>query len=86
MSEALEMARKLGIKESHLKAALLLYRKARVAALTNRLDPRASRIAILYIEEVDRHLAQQKLTFKELNQLREIAHKLYEETAQKLLY
>ena len=86
MSKALEMAKQLGISQADLKTALFLYNKARAAILTNRVNPRAARIAILYIDEVDRHFAQQRLSFKELNQLRGIARKLYEETTQKLLY
>ena len=86
MSKALEMARQLGISQADLKTALFLYNKARAAILTNNVNPRAARIAILYIDEVDRHFAQQRLSFKELNKLRQIARKLYEENAQKLLY
>ena len=86
MSKALEMAKQLGISQADLKSAIFVYNKARAALLTNNVNPRAQRIAILYIDEVDRHFAQQKLSFKEMNQLRAIARKLYEETAQKLLY
>ena len=86
MSKALEMAKQLGISQADLKSALFVYNKARAALLTNNVNPRAQRVAILFIEEVDRHFAERKLSFRELNKLREIAHKLYEENAQKLLY
>ena len=86
MGKATEMARELGIKDSHLYYAINAYKKARAALLVARINPRAQRIAILFVEEVDRHFAQQRISFKEQNKLREIAHKLYEETAQKLLY
>ena len=86
MSKASDMAEKLGIRKSHLYYAINAYKKARAALLVARIDPKAQRVAILFVEEVDRHFAQQKLSFKELNKLREIAHKLYEENAQKLLY
>lgn len=86
MSNTIEKAKQLGISETELKLALILMRQLRIDMRKAALHPKAQRVAILYIEEVDRHFAEQKLSFKEMNKLREIAHKFYEETAQRLLY
>ena len=73
---ALRKARKLGIPREHLKQALILVRELRINALQLRLDPRATRIALLYAERCDYHAATGKLSVGELAALRWIADEL----------
>lgn len=83
--KAVEMASLLGITESDLRKAILLIRGLRHKAHQQSINPRATRIAILYLEQVDKKFAEKKLSFKEMNKLREIANRLFEETHQRLL-
>lgn len=85
MSKALFEANKLGISNADIKSAIFLIRDLRQKALAQGLNPRAIRIAILYLERTDKHAAEKKISFKEMNKLRQIANRLYEETAQRLL-
>jgi len=80
---ALEKAKQLGISEQDLKQALLLVRNLRLQALQQNIDPRATRIALIFAELTDKHFAQQKLDPYTLCKLTQIAHQLYEETKQK---
>jgi len=83
--KALELASQLGISQADLKSAIFLIRDLRHKAHQQGLNPRATRIAILYLERVDKGHAEAKLSFKEMNKLREIANRLYEETRQRIL-
>ena len=73
---ALRKARKLGIPREHLRQALILARELRINALQLRLDPRATRIGLLFAERCDYHAATGKLSVGELSQLRDIAGEL----------
>lgn len=85
MSETLKMINELGITQGDLKSALFLARDLRAKAHQQGLNPRATSIAILYLEKVDRHVSAKHLTIKEMRQLEDVASILYEETMQKLL-
>ena len=74
-----EKARALGIPEKHLTRALMLARHLRASALADGLDPRATRIAIIYLNLCDLHWASQKLNRDQLTALYEIAREFYED-------
>jgi len=74
---ALERAKCLGIPERDLKQALLLVRDLRLETLKLGIDPRATRIAIIYMNLTDYHWASKKLTKRELTELKLIAQELY---------
>ena len=76
----MEKAKKLGIPELHLTAALLLVRNLRVNAIKEGLDPRATRIAIIYADMVDAYFANQKLNMPDMARLSEIAKDFFDET------
>ena len=67
----------LGICPMDLQQALLLTRDLRIKALKNGLDPKATRIAILFTELCDRHHSSQKLHPHEESQLQKIAQHLF---------
>ena len=73
-----ERAKALGIPEADLKRALILTRELRIQAIREGLDPRAIRIALLFIERCDRHFAVQKLHPVAIAALESIAKDLYE--------
>jgi len=73
----MERAKRLGIPERDLKQALLLIRDLRLKAFKLGIDPRATRIAIIYMNLSDYHWASKKLTKKELTELKVIAQELY---------
>lgn len=81
--DALEKAQRLGISKQDLEKALLLVRNLRLHALQQNIDPKATRIAILYLELTDRYYAKQKLNPTTLCKLTNIAHQLYQETTTK---
>ena len=74
---ALFKAKKLGIPEENLKQALVLIREFRIDALRLKLDPRATRIALIFGDLCDYHFAKDKLSTKDLTLLREIANDLF---------
>lgn len=73
----------LGICPMDLQQALLLTRDFRIKAIEKGLDPKATRIAILFMELTDRHFSQQKLHPTEMTQLHIIARTLFK-TAKEL--
>ena len=74
-----EKAKALGIPERDLFRALVLVRNLRARVISEDLDPKATRIALIYAERVDSHFAQQHLTPEEMTKLHEIALELVEE-------
>ena len=74
---ALFKAKKLGIPEENLRQALVLIRDFRIASELLHLDPRATRIAVIFGDLCDYHFAKDKLSTKELTMLREIANDLF---------
>jgi len=70
-------AKALGIPNRDLTRAMILVRDLRVKALREDLDPRATRIAIIFANLADLHFARQKLSPKDLEKLEEIARELY---------
>ena len=74
-----EKAKALGIPEKHLIRALTLVRNLRIQAIGEQLDPRATRIALIYAERVDRYFAQQQLTPDEMTRVHGIALELFQE-------
>lgn len=73
-------AKDLGIPEEDLYYALKLVRELRTRAIMGKVDPRATRIALIYANLVDRHEARKKLSTEEMNRLSEIAVELFNET------
>jgi len=73
----MERAKRLGISEKDLTQALLLIRDLRLRVLERGIDPRATRIAIIYANLVDYHWASKILSKKELWELEQIARELY---------
>ena len=73
-------AKDLGIPQNDLYYALKLVRELRTRVVTGRVDARATRIALIYANLVDRDEAKKKLTKEEMNQLSEIAVDLFNET------
>ena len=73
-----ERAKALGIPEADLKRALILTRDLRVQAIREDLDPRATRIALLFAERCDRECAAEKLHPVMFAALESIAKDLYE--------
>ena len=74
---ALLKAKKLGIPEKDLKKALVLIRDFSEAVIRHNLDPRAVRIALIFGDQCDYYWASQRLDFKQLSILREIASDLF---------
>lgn len=74
-----EKARALGIPSQDLLDALTLIRDLRHAAMKRNLDPRATRIALIFANLVDDYFAFKKLSREQLLDLEEIAATLYEE-------
>ena len=72
-----EKARALGIPEKDLKRALMLTRHLRATAYADNLDPRAIRIALLFILKCDTEFAATVLKPDVLKRLEEIAEDLY---------
>lgn len=79
-----ERAHHLGIPERHIIRALQLVRYLRASALAERLDPRATRIAIIYLNLVDIHFAREKLTMDVLMELHTIAKEYYDQARRPL--
>jgi len=73
-----EKARALGIPESHLTRALILVRNLRAQGLLEGIDPRALRIAILYLEKTDRYFCTKKLQPREMRALEDIAEEFFQ--------
>lgn len=72
-----EKARALGIPDNDLIRAMKLVRDLRISAIRSGIDPRATRIAIIYMNLTDYHFAAQKLSWEDLRKLEEIAHDFY---------
>jgi len=72
-----EKAKALGIPERDLTLAMTLIRDFRIRAIKAGLDPRATRIAIIFANLSDYHFAKQRLSPEELAKLEEIARDLY---------
>ena len=73
MEKSDKRLKKLGIPEVHVTRALLLIRNFRIQAIREELDPRATRIAILFAEKSDRHFCSKKLHPVTLAALEQIA-------------
>ena len=73
----------LGICPLDLNQALTLVRNLRVAVIEMGLDPKATRIALLFAELVDRHFSQQKLHPTEMTQIHDIARVLFTQASKK---
>ena len=67
----------LGICPMDLKTAMILVRDMRIKAIEANIDPKATRIALLFAELTDRHFCQQKLHPTEMTQLHIIARTLF---------
>ena len=73
-----ERARQMGISDSALKRAMLLVRDLRIKAVQRGIDPRATRIALLFAEKCDREWAAQKLHPTAMVALETIAEEFYQ--------
>lgn len=78
-----EKAKELGIPEADLKRALILVRNLRAMALSEGLDPRATRIALVFANKVDLHFAGKRLSPQNIIQLEHIAHTLFIEAGKR---
>jgi len=76
-----ERAHALGIPERDLKRAISLVRDLRASALADKLDPRATRIALIFGLLCDTHFARRRLKEPELSELTVIAEELYRSVA-----
>jgi len=72
-----EKAKQLGIPERDLTLAMTLIRDFRIRAIRAGIDPRATRIAIIFANLSDYHFARPRLSPRELAKLEEIARDLY---------
>ena len=77
--EATMMAKVLGIPETDLTQAIVLIRELRIKAYYANLDPRATRIALLYAVKGDLEFAKDKLSERELKTLDDIAENIFRE-------
>jgi len=67
--------------EMQLKAALMLVQEFRFKVMTQKIDPRASRVALKFALKVDDHTSKQHgLTAEEDKALDELAQKMFEQT------
>ena len=73
-----ERAHQMGIRDSDIKRAMLLVRDLRIKAIRRGIDPRATRIAILFAEKCDREWAATKLHPTAMVALDSIAEELYQ--------
>ena len=73
-----ERARQMGIRDGDIKKAMLLVRELRIKAIQRGLDPRATRIAILFAEKCDREWAAKSLHPTAMVALDSIAEELYQ--------
>ena len=78
----MERAKALGINPRHVYKALLLIRDLRKNFIRNNLDPRASRIALIFAEITDKAAAGYKLTNELEWELIQIAKQLFEENVE----
>lgn len=74
-----QRAHALGIPERHIIRALQLVRYLRASAVAERLDPRATRIGIIYLNLTDLHFARQRLSPDVLMELHQIAKEYYDQ-------
>lgn len=68
----------LGICPLDLQKALILTREFRIHVVKDNVDPKATRIAILFTELCDREFAEQKLSSLDMIELQQIAQDLFE--------
>lgn len=81
--EIYDRLKALGIRPIDIRQALILLRDFRIYILKASINPKATRIAILFTELADRHFAQQKLTAAEMKELQEIAEALFKISKEK---
>jgi hypothetical protein len=62
--------------EEDLRRAMLLAREFRLHAVAQNLDPKAVRVAIIFLNLIDDHFAAKKLDAKTILELEEMAQKL----------
>lgn len=74
-----EKARALGIPDADLKRVLILVRNLRIQVIKEGLDPRATRIALIYANMADLHFAKKRLTEGELRVLADIAREFFDQ-------
>jgi len=86
MTTVREKLKNLGIPEKDLARAMILIRELRIKAIKMNLDPRATRIALIYGNLADHYFAQRRLGPEDLATLEEIAKGLltYAKTKQPL--
>ncbi|GAI94368.1 unnamed protein product [marine sediment metagenome] len=68
----------LGICPLDLKEAIIWIRDFRIQVVKAGVDPKATRIALLFAEIADREFAEKTLTAAEMKELQQIAQGLYE--------
>ena len=73
-----ERARQMGILDDHLKRAMVLVRALRIQAIKDDLDPRATRIALLFAVKCDAHHAERTMHPVAFAALETIAEELYQ--------
>lgn len=65
--------------EEDLRRAMLLAKAFRLNAVAQNLDPKAVRVAIIFLNLTDDHFAAKKLGVKTMLELEEMAQKLAQE-------
>lgn len=74
-----ERTRRLGIPDLHVYRALELVRAQRVQVIREGIDPRAYRIALIYVNKCDFHAARRRLSEDVLVELEKIADEFFRE-------
>ena len=80
MAKSNKRLKKLRIPEAHVTRALLLIRNFRIQTIKEELDPRATRIAILFAEMSDTHFCTRKLHPVTMAALEQIARDYFNMT------
>ena len=80
MAKSDKRLKKLGIPAVHVTRALVLIRNFRIQTIKEELDPRATRIAILFAEMSDTHFCSKKLHPVTLAALEQIARDYFNMT------
>jgi len=74
-----ERTRQLGIPDLHVYRAMELVRNLLAVMLNDGIDPRAQRIALVYVNKCDFHFARKVLSESDLVALEKVADEFFRE-------